>query len=1372
MESKPFGPLEGIALMQPILENLNANDSLNREKDSIFGPHGDTINVTNTIDDSDVESGKSNAQKNAAPVSEKTESSKAESLSADYLQNDLSKSESSTSVSPKLEYLDLELQKLNSSKLTPSKVNSPKLVSSTFSAPKYKSTTLNSKQTYECQKQEFEKPISWVPYKAPKPEPKPPPAPTVNIPGPPRKPSKTCASSPKPCPPSKPCPCKPCPCKPCFCKPCHCKPCLCKPCPNCKPSPPCEPPSLLKQCPCCKPCQACNPNGDRPNSEPYRKITSKSPAECSDPITKVGKLLKKIFETTTNQAVKVKHSYTNCNACQECEKSGTKCKNCEHCIRSFCSCKEKEKLREKNLKIEPVNDDINRIMNNIKSTTNKLNVVTTSIANSDYIYNISTDHFNHNLLNLPVMSTHNFYIKHETNPFQQERQALEARVKEMEDTIKPQLEQIRTTLSANRLIKRNVQDVVYTAKDVAALEVIVDLMQQSPYDAPMCASSAAPVQNIDIKENTKSAAANTNSIEVHIDIPYVGYWKRSANDPIKIRRVFAAKMSSPVDLEYKVQSFQVDNPQNSATCRTTEMSPGNLITATELSAAGVLFLMDPHNSRSFIPIKSFKNIIVRQTNESTPSASANQKMETTTSVKNMGRVTLSKDFIMSLNEELIKLYDKVNMVNNNNSSEQHNIKTRDANQAQIKTKILKQSELHKALKRLKKLFQHDRVCNCKCKPNQRMCKACAATDAVMNELLFEIDNLLKYMTAHCTEIQTYFYMNPTGGRKLKDAVHKVDVSLNNYYKRVKGNCQGKLCAVFSYAAKRSNSQPLNESGYIENHLVDDLGSIAYILKSIAKLNIYANDSLRDHVENLVTVVKNCSNDKRTKRNEPKESIPEVAEPNESIYTLDNINVNIICRPDTTAAGLTKPPDLDFKNSIGYIVTDPTLTNIFNYDDDEVKNKKKYKGLKKLLNLSRKSMKLGSDKTFLRKLASFAETKAKSSMKGGSWFYLVPSLASTQSNLTAIDVTSSKSSPIFSQDKRYYNYQLKAQPSFSTKVKNNVGTARRVLRSYNVTDIPILLDSLARDMNALNKLFDKLPAVQDVMKFRHPMNTNIEISTPLTSTSEPNRVKLRKPFTTKSQGFTVTTFSENVGKINTNVTNKTLRITPSVAVTTQQLENFSENLISPLNTKTAKVFKVTHGVPILETNKYDIIKAILGTTTIRNWYGKHFKYTPDPETESTESPNSDIDSDIDDKFVTYYIRKGRALFKNNLELLFDGAKDVLSQRTTTIYPTIFIIDDYDNEGVDDIIERATEEINKAITKKSQHKLEGSSLLNRAYGRIKKEKLLLDVLKYEKDKVSDEMRKVVNKHDITSTSEDAMEDINGYFFNSPILLTPTP
>lgn len=1125
-----------------------------------------------------------------------------------------------------------------------------------------------------------------------------------------------------------------------------------QPCMPCPPGKPCNPnkqylpstsstpsPLLLTDCSCSK--QSCKLN--EPEVKPTSKLndenTPKTSTAQSDSIITIGSVLKKIFETTVGETL------NHPQGCKKCENCG-KCVQCKYCDKTaLCGCHNQPKETQKNVKILPHNNEFD----GIPSITNK------DLLNNDNVYNDTTGTYTSNLFNSQEFPKQNLSIEDETNPFQKERKALEARIKEIEDTLKPKLEQVKTTHTTNRLIKRQAQDGVYTAKDVAALEVIVDLLQNSPY----MASPSSPVLgdlSYNKKVNFQSDSSNsTNAIQVHIDIPYIGYFKRSANEPIKIRRVFVAKMSTPVDLEYKVQSFQVDNPQNSIVTDPAEVqAPRNAFGTSTQTAAGVLFLMDPNNPRPFIPIKSLKNIIVRQSNElqhtsGSPGISVTQKMEKTTSVKNMGRVTLSKDFIVSLNEELIKLYDKVNLANNCSLVE-HNIKPRDANKVEdqeVSANVDSRRNRHKILEKIKNVFQRKRVnvCNCKCKPNETICKACAAADSVMNELLFEMYNLLNYMSEHCTEIQTYFYMNPSGGRKLKEAVHKMDESLNNYYKRTKGYCTGKPCTSLR---KRSNSKSRNESGYIENHLVDDLESLANNLNSTDKQNMCANDSFKEHVENLIRIVKNCSHDKKIKRYEQS-----ATKPMERLYTLDNINVNIICRPDPTFS-LTRSPDQNYKNSVGYLVTDPVLASMFNYDDDEVKNKKKYKGLKKFLNMSRKSLKFDSDKTLLRKLVSFAESP-EPNHKGLSCYYLNPVPISALSNITPRNVSPVKILKVgqqnkilsrftnnpevqlvtyFNKDKKgYYKYEDKSEPLFSVNVKKHIGrNAKRVQRSYNeskTTMLPNLLGS------------DNIPLVHETMKYKHHSpNNNTELTTicPVTSTNINKRGDLKKISMTKAQGFTVTTYDENRPYFDSL---PHMDSTPDIS---KEMETFPEEIT---NSELRKIFyphvETTTGPNILE-------RLRAGSASVRNWWlGKPYK-SMSTIFGGTNAP-AVIHKNVE--------RKGRALLKNNLEVLFDEVKDVLSQRTTTFYPTIFIIDDYDNEGVDDIIEQATEEIEKAITKENQVK-----------DRIRKESLLLDVLQYEKGKISDEMKKVVSKHDITSTSEDAMDDISNYFFNSPIPMSP--
>lgn len=119
-------------------------------------------------------------------------------------------------------------------------------------------------------------------------------------------------------------------------------------------------------------------------------------------------------------------------------------------------------------------------------------------------------------------------------------------------------------------------------------------------------------------------------------------------------------------------------------------------------------------------------------------------------------------------------------------------KTTKVPQAPLHDKIAK----HFTWESIKRLFGHDRVCSCKCRANRTMCRVCAASDAVIRELTFEFNNLADFMNAHCTEIQTFFWMNPIGGKKLRDTVHRIDRTMQDYYKRVKGKCSGRTCETF------------------------------------------------------------------------------------------------------------------------------------------------------------------------------------------------------------------------------------------------------------------------------------------------------------------------------------------------------------------------------------------------------------------------------------------------------------------------------------------------------------------------------------------------------------------------------------------------
>ncbi|CAD0206708.1 unnamed protein product [Chrysodeixis includens] len=544
----------------------------------------------------------------------------------------------------------------------------------------------------------------------------------------------------------------------------------------------------------------------------------------------------------------------------------------------------------------------------------------------------------------------------------------------------------------------------------------------------------------------------TNSIQVHIAIPFdLQPAKRSPLDPVRVRKVFSAKMSAPVDLEYQVHSIEgtmspsvtsLDAPSTSSDNMLPDMkSQYNMSTDTvDGLSPGMYLLVDkPRSGYALKPVKSKIDMSALNTRQAeadspTPGVAATLAASTasveassavvsstpaiterkveTTSLKNLAKVTLSKDFIAAVNKQLIELYENITRVMKDTDKTELENKLRDKRnlkqteekkgkelgnkerelrelkqkeekkgkelenkkrkgrglkQKEEKTRITRSVFKHNAAleapveyslsKRridwdaVKKYFGHDRVCNCKCKANKAMCRACAASDAVIDELTFEFDNLGNYMKDHCTEIQTFFWMNPSGGQKLRDSVSRIDKSLNDYYKRVKGKCQGRPCKTFTNYVDKRRATKITKThnvpkGDAVKHLLDDITGIAEDLNKTVALKTCFNKKLKEEGENFIRIINNCLQKKHLDKRSP---LPLSTKRKliKNVYSLDNINVNIICNPEVSS---TVDP-LFSPTTVLAVHTDTTTAtkagdHLFDYEIDDIKHKKR-KGFKKL-----------------------------------------------------------------------------------------------------------------------------------------------------------------------------------------------------------------------------------------------------------------------------------------------------------------------------------------------------------------------------------------------------------------------------------------
>lgn len=470
----------------------------------------------------------------------------------------------------------------------------------------------------------------------------------------------------------------------------------------------------------------------------------------------------------------------------------------------------------------------------------------------------------------------------------------------------------------NSKVKRHAIPETYTARDVAAIEVVIDLFKNL-----FSATKSLKTTEKTVTKKTKkvkppfNTTPTTNSIQVHIAIPYDvdDDGRKRSVDPQRIRKVFSARMATPVDLEYQIHSLE---RQSSTTASDdVALSPGMYLVVDNKTGTFSLKPVqcneqpkDNKPDRDLEPapdIKLAKNLKPAKNVKTVRDLKSHQKR-----TKMSSKVTLSKDFLAAINEQLLKLYENLT------SSINHH-------------KILKRNNPH--WEKVKKIFGHDKVCGCKA--NKTMCKSCADCDGVVRELTISFENLASYMKDHCTEIQTFFWMNPKGGKQLRDLVNKIDRSLSDYYKRINGKCHGRPCPTFTTCLDKRNVNKTVGELYAFLDIIRQLsGNIEMILS-----NLPYSPNLKDAGDKFVEATKNCekSLEKRTTLLCLHNEICE-GKPNE--YSLDNINVNIICDPNVrkTTVGLTE---------FQYL---PTTLLTLNYNGEKNYKKKK---IRNFFNVSKK-----------------------------------------------------------------------------------------------------------------------------------------------------------------------------------------------------------------------------------------------------------------------------------------------------------------------------------------------------------------------------------------------------------------------------------
>lgn len=477
--------------------------------------------------------------------------------------------------------------------------------------------------------------------------------------------------------------------------------------------------------------------------------------------------------------------------------------------------------------------------------------------------------------------------------------------------------------------KRSAQEESFTAKDVAALEVVVDLLKNTPehdgrnrslnafYDGNSPSSEQSLLQS-SLRDNHA-----TNSIQVHIAFPYNNNEdKKRALEPLRLRKVFSAIMSTPVDLEYQIHSFEETTTAPTSTLQNI-LTPGLylLVENTNITFPEGKFVLKPVKTT---PSK----LAMRHINDNTEKISSMH-----TSSVHVKRVSLNQKFVNALNKE-----KHSNILVDKSAHNITNSKTKRSLSVQMKNNGTHNSNIEKhynnTLERkkiidwdtIKKHFVHDKVCHCHGKENRTICRSCAACDAVISELIFRCENLAKYMTQHCAEIQTFFWMNPSGGRKLKDNIHRIDTILGDYYRRVKGKCQGSTCQTITSNIYKRTLKDQNNDQFLNrlHELADDLEN-ASECKMI-------NDKILISVTRFLNIAKGCFMKnlyKRAYRDTSKRQSP-----NENIYSLSNIKVNLICNKDFTK------PAIVSRNTIHRSFLEKNINAGVYYDYEKIKDSKK------------------------------------------------------------------------------------------------------------------------------------------------------------------------------------------------------------------------------------------------------------------------------------------------------------------------------------------------------------------------------------------------------------------------------------------------
>ncbi|CAB3241551.1 unnamed protein product [Arctia plantaginis] len=746
----------------------------------------------------------------------------------------------------------------------------------------------------------------------------------------------------------------------------------------------------------------------------------------------------------------------------------------------------------------------------------------------------------------------------------------------------------------------------YTAKDVAALEVIVDLMkntlgyEEKDIGSLIATSVNHPMKSIHLPHDS------TNSIQVHIAIPYdmQNTKKRSPLEPVRVRKVFSAKMSSPVDLEYQVHSFEGGSFE----------TPTPTAPSDDGLSPGMYLLIDkPKNGYALKPVKTNIDFAELKSRQAGNLPAMELKGETTLrqdSIKNLAKVTLSKNFISAVNRQLVEMYENLTKTNESQLRKRRHTTQITKMMSQVVTERIQGVDKSFRVRRVidwdavKKFFGYERVCNCKCKANQPMCRACAASDAVIEELTFEFDNLGKFMKDHCTEIQTYFWVNPSGGLKLRNAVERIDESLRDYFKRSKGKCQGRTCeALGKQIEKRQfmKNTKVPRGSVIEN-LLKDLIDVTNDVNEITAMNTCYNDKLQIEGKKMIENINSCISQKAFGKRSDAEGTKKKFVKN--VYSLDNINVNIICNPEISST--TDSYETSTMHTVATAASqklqEHTLIpdNFFDFEVDNLKNNSKRKGFKRLF-LKRNNKK---DKLFTYYTVEDAKTpripfkrEAKNQIEmplvadSGGTFWLECLRASTTNQ------------PEITKDPKTQNEPkldvavVQTNDIFSNNNENSANVKTMSVRHDSVSASPIMaisrgkneeatMDNMPENLNELLNIFENF------LETKKNNNQNFSVFSEKLESKQTAKIKSVRPSTPKV--YVVS--SKKTSKTAVTSIDKTKKIVD--AHSTRPLHTTLPGKTTPIKPKTTKNKSVNKYMDIIPKDKTTLTSSTT-TTPIPN-----------------------------------------------------------------------------------------------------------------------------------------------------------------------------